>query len=456
MANFMKRVIFLFYHGQGHVIAFSKIAKILQAANSEVYFAGSGYFRPLVSHLGFKFYLLKTVPFGMGLETWVNAINKKRRVYFSALRDRITDKVFSDREVEIYWMLEELKPEIILLDALQATDFIVLYPYLASRGIKVGMINSMLPLQVLRRHPPLNSDIFSEDERMVEKAIRTMLWNSLKKSWKSKLIHLGFDDSLIVKRRIKKNGVPNRYISRIPNLLNFAVADVCEFILAPREFDFPGYEPQPKQFYVGFMTDETRNEVIEDDYRKTAKQILALKKNEALKFIYCSFGTIAPKQANIISAVVKKLISVAAHENHILLISLKAANELVTSFPTSKNIHIFSSVPQLEVLKHADLFIGHGGLNSIKEAIYAEVPMLLYPIHQEYDPRGNAARAVYHGLGLRGNAAAESIEHLRLNINELLSNPSYKKNIQKLKREDAQYTGEKFLERFNTITPIST
>ncbi len=454
MANLMKRVIFLFYHGQGHVIAFSKVAKILQAANFEVYFSGSRYFQPLVAHLGFKFYLLKTIPFGVGLETWVNVINKKRHVYFSALRDRITDKVFSDREVEIYWMLEELKPEIILLDTLQATDFIVLYPYLASRGIKVGMINSMLPLQVLRGHPPLNSDLLPDDERMVAKAVRKMLWNKLKKSWKSKLIHLGFDDSLIVKRRIKKNAVPNRYISGIPNLLNFAVADVCEFILAPREFDFPSYEPQPRQFYVGFMTDEARNEVIEDGYGRTAEQILALKKDEDLKLIYCSFGTIAPKQVNIISPFVQKLMSLAVYENHILVISLKSSTELVTGFPPSKNIHIFSSVPQLEVLKQADLFIGHGGLNSIKEAVYAEVPMLLYPIHQEYDPKGNAARAVYHGLGLRGNAAAESIEQMRLSIKELLSNPSYKRNIQKLKSKDAQYTAEKFLEGINTITPI--
>ncbi len=36
-------------------------------------------------------------------------------------------------------MLDELQPDIILLDALQATDFIVLYPYLKERGIAPAM-----------------------------------------------------------------------------------------------------------------------------------------------------------------------------------------------------------------------------------------------------------------------------------------------------------------------------
>ena len=50
----------------------------------------------------------------------------------------------------------------------------------------------------------------------------------------------------------------------------------------------------------------------------------------------------------------------------------------------SDNVHIFTFVRQLQVLKHADVFITHGGLNSIREAVHTEVPMLLFPVHPEY------------------------------------------------------------------------
>ena len=36
------------------------------------------------------------------------------------------------------------------------------------------------------------------------------------------------------------------------------------------------------------------------------------------------------------------------------------------------NVHIYKSVPQLEVLKIADVFVTHGGMNSVSEALIYE------------------------------------------------------------------------------------
>ena len=44
------------------------------------------------------------------------------------------------------------------------------------------------------------------------------------------------------------------------------------------------------------------------------------------------------------------------------------------------NIWTYSYVPQLEVLQHTDLFITHGGMNSVNEAMYYGVPMLVMPV----------------------------------------------------------------------------
>lgn len=43
------------------------------------------------------------------------------------------------------------------------------------------------------------------------------------------------------------------------------------------------------------------------------------------------------------------------------------------------NIHIYTRVPQIEVLKIADVFVTHGGMNSVSEALVYGVPMVVIP-----------------------------------------------------------------------------
>lgn len=44
------------------------------------------------------------------------------------------------------------------------------------------------------------------------------------------------------------------------------------------------------------------------------------------------------------------------------------------------NVQVYSRVAQIHLLRHVDLFITHGGMNSVNEAIHAGVPMLVHPI----------------------------------------------------------------------------
>ena len=450
-----QRVVFLFYHGLSHIIAVLKVARILESADYDVYFAGVDFFRPYVSSLGFKFKGLKSVPFGLGFESWVRTIEKEKYIYLSALRDRITDRIYTEREVELFWMLEELHPDFVFIDSRQATDFIVLFRQLKDRKIKVAITSAMLPATVGAGHPPLNSEVFPNDPVAIAQAIRLMRWNQFKTVWKEKLIHFGFDDQFIIKRRLKKNRIPDHYISKSPSLLNFSVENVDEFILAPREFDFPNSLNEPRQHYAGFMTNEIYDNKAETNYAQLWPTISQLKHNDNLNLVFCSFGTIEPKNINVILLFLKKLIQVSLRKTYILIIALKAKQEDIAELGITSNVYLFNFVPQLEVLKHTDVFITHGGLNSIREGVHAEVPMLLYPIHTEYDPIGNAARIAYHRLGLRGNAITDTEEEIDEKIKELLSNPVYKKCIQELKYRDSQYTAESFLQKLNSIKPLS-
>ena len=451
-----QRVVFLFYHGLSHVIAILKLARILELNGFEVYFAGAEFFHQYVLSQGFKFKGLKSVPFGLGFEKWVRTIEKEKYIYWSALRDRISDRLYTEREVELYWMLEELRPSFVFIDSRQATDFIILYRHLKDMKIKIALIHAMLPATVGRGRPPLNSDVFPNDEDGVKKAIQRMKWTQFKTRFQKKLIHWGFDDRFLIKRRLKKNIIPQRYIAEAPGLLNFSLKNVDEFVVAPREFDFPTTTIEPRQHYIGFMTNETFHDKPETDYNNALPIISGLTQNKNRKLILCSFGTIEPNDTSVIFSFIRKLIQVSLRRNHILVLALKAKHEDIIKLAVKGDVYIFNFIPQLQVLKAADLFITHGGLNSIREAINAEVPMLLYPVHPEFDPIGNAARIVYHQLGLRGNAATDIDAEIDAKINELLTNPLYKKNIQELKQRDSQrYTPGHFMQKLNSITPLS-
>ena len=63
------------------------------------------------------------------------------------------------------------------------------------------------------------------------------------------------------------------------------------------------------------------------------------------------------------------------------------------------NMYAYSFVPQLEVLKHADVFLTHCGMNSINEAISDGVPMVAMPLMN--DQLSNARRIVELGIGKR-------------------------------------------------------
>jgi len=204
------------------------------------------------------------------------------------------------------------------------------------------------------------------------------------------------------------------------------------------------------------MTTETFNEKPEADYNNALHIISNLKQNTNKRLILCSFGTIEPNDSTVIFSFIRKLIQVSLKRSYILVIALKAKREDILKLTVKGDVYIFNFVPQLQVLKEADLFITHGGLNSIREAINAEVPMLVYPVHPEFDPIGNAARIVYHRLGLRGNAATDIDDEIDAKVNELLSNPLYKKNIQELRQRDSQqYTAEHFMQKLNSISPLS-
>lgn len=79
-------------------------------------------------------------------------------------------------------------------------------------------------------------------------------------------------------------------------------------------------------------------------------------------------------------------------------------------------------VPQLAVLKQADLFITHGGVNSVHQALYHGVPMLFVP--QQVEQGLVAARMAELGAGLV--LRKQTVSSLQLTTSRLLDDSSYR------------------------------
>ena len=91
-------------------------------------------------------------------------------------------------------------------------------------------------------------------------------------------------------------------------------------------------------------------------------------------------------------------------------------------------------------------------MGGIKESIFYEVPMLVYPLDLHYDQSGNALKIEHHGLGLRGTFGFERTGDMRTKIIQLLTNDSYQKNINMLNHQINQhYTQDYFKNLLNQI-----
>ncbi|GGJ22558.1 macrolide family glycosyltransferase [Streptomyces brasiliensis] len=79
--------------------------------------------------------------------------------------------------------------------------------------------------------------------------------------------------------------------------------------------------------------------------------------------------------------------------------------------PLPANVDVRRYAPQLDVLRHARLFINHGGMNSTMESLNNGVPMVLVP--QTNEQRANALRVEELGLGRLLAKEDVTVESLR-------------------------------------------
>lgn len=113
-------------------------------------------------------------------------------------------------------------------------------------------------------------------------------------------------------------------------------------------------------------------------------------------FYYISLGTIFNRNKKLLDAIIEQLGSHPGKSGPpVVLIWDTTKDDAEISFP--ENFIVRPFVNQNEILKHASLFITAGGVNSIHEALYFQVPCLLCP--QQGEQLVNARQFERLGFG---------------------------------------------------------
>lgn len=113
------------------------------------------------------------------------------------------------------------------------------------------------------------------------------------------------------------------------------------------------------------------------------------------KLVYISMGTVN----NDMLPLYKRFIDALADTEYQVILSVGNLVNISQLGELPENISVFSHVDQIAVLRQADAFVTHCGMNSVSESLYFGVPLILLP--QTAEQGGVAQRVQQLGAGIR-------------------------------------------------------
>ena len=142
------------------------------------------------------------------------------------------------------------------------------------------------------------------------------------------------------------------------------------------------------------------------------------------KLIYISMGTVN----NDMMSFYKSCISALTNTDYQVIMSVGNLVSIEEFGDLPENISVYSHVDQIAVLKKADVFVSHCGMNSVSESLYFEVPLVMLP--QTSEQKGVAERVLQLGAGIKLDKSDGA--SVLSAIYKILSVDTYKQNAKKI------------------------
>lgn len=152
-------------------------------------------------------------------------------------------------------------------------------------------------------------------------------------------------------------------------------------------------------------------------------------KKQGQPLIYISLGTVVKGKRKFFQSCVEAFRDEEVEV--ILSTGLQFDKDKLKNIP--ENVYIYPSVPQTQVLKQADVFVTHGGMNSVSEAFTHGVPLVVVPFMS--DQPVNARRVEELGLGVQLDYSTLDKKVLKETVLSLLGNQNTKENITRMQKQ---------------------
>lgn len=175
--------------------------------------------------------------------------------------------------------------------------------------------------------------------------------------------------------------------------------------------------------FVGFDVDRFNNKKLINKLNKEC-----VSKKDGVPLIYMSRGTIHEKEA---VDIFNKCINVLGQVNCNAIISTGGFTYKNQFNNLPSNVKLFDFVDQKQILQDASIFITHGGITGVREAISNSVPMIFYP--EATDQYISAEQIEKFGAGIWLKKRPLNCDELKYSVNEILNKPKYVENINALK-----------------------
>jgi zeaxanthin glucosyltransferase len=207
-----------------------------------------------------------------------------------------------------------------------------------------------------------------------------------------------------------------------------------ELVAMPRALELPEMPDDPNLFYVG-----TGMDLVRCDEPFPWGEIAA-----GRYLVYCSLGSQCDLEPEVARRFFRAVLgAAAAHPEWQIILSVGRGFDPAELLPAPENVHVSRWVPQLDVLRRADLVVTHGGSGTVKESILLGVPMVVLPLMR--DQFDMAQRVLYHRLGVAGKLAEITAEALGRLIGEAAADASLKPRVaamrQRIEKEDRSSLG---------------
>ena len=426
------------YYGIGHTYSSLKLAMLLKDRGYRVVYVGLEDFCFPAKQQGFEVVVHDPVivPSIKRLK-----LQKKRNIFLDNIINLIYDSVIKEarQKLELFkCTISQIAPDLVIVDEEHAEK----YFYYETMGITTISVQTMPEKTYEANIPPFTSYFCPTESSMLSKWIVDVLWlkldmiNLFRRQY-SAIKYLGQDRLSITKRLLIEHGSTFSELVENKSSFNFCVKKGSILILSATDFDFPR-KPIENIFRVGPIKDSLNiNSIGSPRFQSLCSKLNTLRRNSVTFVVFCSMGTATfsfPKRMKRFFLNMRK---VALMEKEVQFVfSVSDFFKIEQLQPLPSNVTVFTTLPQLELLKYCDLMVTHGGMNSITECILNEVPMLVYPLSPQWDQPGNSARVVYHKLGLRGRIGCDSPKTISKKIQRIKNNlEMYKTNIRQMKQK---------------------